>query len=61
MEEINKFFMDGIPAREWKHQPRLHPDDDTYKGRGNEELDNNDSDRAEKKSRLEVEVSKECV
>lgn len=23
MEEINGFFRDGIPARQWKHQPRM--------------------------------------
>lgn len=56
MEEINKFFMDGIPAREWKKQPRLRPDDDTdIKDRRSEGND------AEKKSHLEVEVAKERV
>lgn len=28
MEEINGFFMNGVPARKWKQQPRLHLEED---------------------------------
>ncbi|KIV84872.1 hypothetical protein PV11_00624 [Exophiala sideris] len=30
MEEINGFFMNGIPAKQWKHQPRLARQDEAY-------------------------------
>lgn len=41
MEEINGFFRDGIPARQWKHQPRMDMAETEYGGekRSGEVLD----------------------
>ena len=59
IEEINGFFMNGIPARKWKEQPRLNADDDAdVTDQGSEKgNDGNNSSVAEKEDFFNVEVS----